>query len=118
MKDVSSPGRFQSLFPIHCRGSYLNFIVFDLTRRETFEECKKWLEHLYENQGPFHFTVVVGNKKDRPEREIDSKKIQVFCEENNLLYFETSAKDIVKLDEAFRICGRIAFEIIRKKRNM
>ena len=46
---------------------------------------------------------MIGNKVDKEsERKVQSAKAQAWCKENNdMLYFETSAKEGVAVNEAF-----------------
>ena len=47
--------------------------------------------------------MLIGNKVDREsERKVATAQAQAWCKENNdMLYFETSAKEGVSVDEAF-----------------
>ena len=47
--------------------------------------------------------MLIGNKVDREsERKVATAKAQQWCKENNdMLYFETSAKEGVSVNEAF-----------------
>ena len=47
--------------------------------------------------------VLIGNKVDREsERKVTSQKAEAWCKENDdMLYFETSAKEGVSVNEAF-----------------
>ena len=47
--------------------------------------------------------MLIGNKVDREsERKVKAERAQAWCKENNdMLYFETSAKEGVSVNEAF-----------------
>ena len=48
--------------------------------------------------------LVLGNKSDVDEgmKKVTTKEAQDFCSEDNFVFFETSAKDNVNIEEAFR----------------
>lgn len=78
-----------------------------MTNPASFEALDKWKDGFIENAGPddpknFPF-VLIGNKVDRePERKVSAQKAEEWCKENNdMQYFETSAKDGVQVNEAF-----------------
>ena len=67
----------------------------------------KWKDGFIENAGPddpktFPF-VLIGNKVDKEEdRKVSAQKAEAWCKENNdMAYFETSAKEGVSVNEAF-----------------
>tara|TARA_B110000285_G_scaffold29564_1_gene29963 strand:+ start:407 stop:751 length:345 start_codon:yes stop_codon:yes gene_type:complete len=82
-------------------------LCFDLTNPASFDALDNWKAGFIENAGPddpksFPF-VLIGNKVDKEsERKVAAAKAQAWCKENNdMLYFETSAKDGVHVNEAF-----------------
>ena len=48
--------------------------------------------------------LVLGNKCDLDEglKKVSSGEAKSYCEDNNFLFFETSAKDNQNIEEAFR----------------
>ena len=78
-----------------------------MTNAASFDALDKWKEGFIENAGPddpksFPF-VLIGNKVDREsERKVHADKAKAWCKENNdMLYFETSAKEGLSVNEAF-----------------
>ena len=58
--------------------------------------------------------VLVGNKDDlNTEREISTAEGQEFADQNNLLFFETSAKTGHNIDKVFKNSASIIFENIK-----
>ena len=54
--------------------------------------------------------ILVGNKDDlNTEREISTAEGQEFAEQNNLLFFETSAKTGHNIDTVFKESASIIF---------
>ena len=53
--------------------------------------------------------IVIGNKIDKDnERKIDLLKVKLWCEDNNMEYFETSAKDNTNVEETFTAIAKAA----------
>ena len=78
-----------------------------MTNPSSFEALNKWKEGFIDNAQPddpksFPF-VLIGNKVDREsERKVPRQKAEAWCKENNdMMYFETSAKEGVAVNDAF-----------------
>jgi small GTP-binding protein len=66
-------------------------IVFDVTRQETFEDLKKWVEEVRGEVGNIK-TIFVGNKIDlTDDRIISTEQAQEFAKEQVGSYMESSA---------------------------
>jgi len=105
--DTAGQEKFQSLGFAFYRGADCCALTFDLTNPSSFEALDKWKEGFIDNAQPddvktFPF-VLIGNKVDREsERKVTSQKAEAWCKENDdMLYFETSAKEGVAVNEAF-----------------
>lgn len=75
-------------------------MLFDLTNKSTFEECKSWaneVRHVAKK------VIIVGNKIDHNEnRVIEKSMVDNFVKENDFSYFEISAKYNIGLDSLFK----------------
>ena len=90
--DSAGQERFRSLIPNYIRGSSLIFLVFDISRKESFEHLNEWITFItnIENGN----IIIIGNKIDLQEnREIKKEEAEKFCQENKYDYFEVSAKE-------------------------
>lgn len=67
--------------------------VYDVTRKETFTGLEGWLNEL-DTYIAKNNTVkmLVGNKTDKPDREVERKEGLQFARKHSLLFIETSAK--------------------------
>ena len=75
------------------RGSSAILLAFDLTRRETYDTLKGWMEIIEEYSDNSPIIFLLGNKADKlvasEERPIPINLIEQFCKENNInQYFE------------------------------
>ena len=101
--------RFQSLGTAFYRNSQCGVLVFDVNSSQSFRELGKWRDNFLEYARPrnpedFPF-VVLGNKVDKGDGEMQVSREQAmeWCQANgNLSYFETSARDVVNIEEAFQ----------------
>lgn len=79
-------------------------IVFDFTRRETFENIAKWTQllrvHATMEEPPI---LVLGNKKDmESEIQVTNRDVEEFQERNRgIAFYEVSARSGMHVTEAF-----------------
>ncbi|KAI4341522.1 hypothetical protein MLD38_026234 [Melastoma candidum] len=62
--DTAGQERFRAITSSYYRGALGALLVYDITRRSTFDEVKKWLHELREFGNPEMVVVLVGNKLD------------------------------------------------------
>uniref|UniRef100_A0AAR2JB26 RAB18A, member RAS oncogene family n=1 Tax=Pygocentrus nattereri TaxID=42514 RepID=A0AAR2JB26_PYGNA len=68
-------------------------IVYDVTRRETFSKLSTWLNELetYCTRDEL-VKMLVGNKIDKEDREVDRNEGLKFARKHSMLFIEASAK--------------------------
>jgi len=100
--DTAGHEAFQSITRSYYKGAVGALLVYDITRRDTFNHIVKWLNEIKENGSKDITIVLIGNKNDlENERQISYDEGESFAEKNGLLFFETSAKTSSKIAEAF-----------------
>ena len=102
--DTAGTEKFRSITTGYYRGANAAFVVFDLTSKPTFDCLNEWIQNYYKYSNPDSEknVVLVGNKCDLVnKREVSEEEIENFAKNNNLMYFETSAKDGKNIDECF-----------------
>ena len=95
--DTAGIELFQSLMSSNIRNSHVGIIVFDITNKNSFEECEQWINiyRQYVGNETKELIYLVGNKIDLPKKDhaITSKEGENFCINNKLReYFEVSEK--------------------------
>jgi len=112
--DTAGQERFQSLGVAFYRGADCCVLVYDVTSPNTFKNLESWRDEFLIQASPrdpenFPF-VVIGNKVDLADsRTVTTKKAMQWCQEkNNVPYFETSAKEAVKVEQAFQTIAKNA----------
>lgn len=104
--DTAGQERFNGITGSYIRGSQGIILVYDITRRITFEHVPKWIDMIRQyEQGRQELPpiVLVGNKTDLEEhhRELSVEEVTAFAEEHNLTYIEASALQGLHIDYVF-----------------
>ena len=100
--DTAGQERFKSLTMTFYKQSQGMMICFDLTKPRTFESLRRWTVAVNQNCEKGIATLLIGNKCDlEDERAISKEQAQQFAADNNMQYFETSAKSNINVQEAF-----------------
>ena len=114
--DTAGQEKFQSLGYAFYRGADCCALVYDITNQQSFEALSRWRDGFNENAGPqdpasFPF-VCLGNKLDQEaERQVATSRGQQWARENNdMLFYETSAVDGTSVEEAFLQMAKAALK--------
>ena len=69
--DTAGTEIYQSLTSSYIRNSHVGIVVFDITNRKGFEECKNWIDiyRQYQSRETKELIYLVGNKIDLAEKE-------------------------------------------------
>jgi hypothetical protein len=93
---------FRTTVVLDYRGAAGALLVYDITRRETFEHLSSWLEDCLKYSNANIVITVIGNKCDlETNRQVTREEGEEFAKKHNLLFLETSAKTAENVDEAF-----------------
>ena len=88
--------------PPHYRGTSGVLIVYDATKKETFDNISFWIEQVEQCASPGTKVLLVGNKCDCTEqKEVDYITARDFANERQIPFFEVSAKDGTNVELAF-----------------
>ncbi|KAI3435518.1 hypothetical protein D9Q98_001584 [Chlorella vulgaris] len=100
--DTAGQESFRSITRSYYRGAAGALLVYDITRRETFEHLASWLEDARQHANPAMTIMLIGNKADLAHRRaVTTEEGEQFAKENGLVFLETSAKTAVNVEEAF-----------------
>ncbi|XP_072318049.1 ras-related protein Rab-18 [Eucyclogobius newberryi] len=91
--DTAGQERFRTLTPSYYRGAQGVILVYDVTRRETFTKLENWLNELetYCTRNDL-VKMLVGNKIDQKNHELDRAEGLKFARKHSMLFIEASAK--------------------------
>ena len=101
--DTAGQERFKSLTPNYFKNAEGVILTYDITKTESFENLKYWMNSIETNLGDIIPIIIVGNKLDMKDmREITKENADKLSKEYNYKYFETSAKTGEGVDDAFK----------------
>ncbi len=81
------------------------FIVYDVTRKETFERVDYWYNDTKSEIGEIPF-VLIGNKIDlEDKRQVSTEDGEKKAAELKCSFIETSAKENINVQDTFKILG-------------
>jgi Ras-related protein Rab-2A len=87
-------------------------LVYDITRRDTFEHLGTWLEEARQHSQSNMVIMLIGNKNDLEHRRaVSTEEGKAFAAAHGLIFMETSAKTSHNVEVAFL---KTAEEIHRK----
>ncbi|XP_035758311.1 ras-related protein Rab-18 [Egretta garzetta] len=91
--DTAGQERLRTLTPSYYRGAQGVILVYDVTRRDTFVKLDNWLNELetYCTRNDI-VKMLVGNKIDKENREVDRNEGLKFARKHSMLFIEASAK--------------------------
>lgn len=98
--DTAGQEKFRTIAKGYFRGANGIIIVFDVTSRDTFNQCKTWMNSIKETMTEPVDIVLVGNKCDMT-RVITEEEAQTLANEMGVKYFETSAKTGQNVENTF-----------------
>jgi len=101
--DTAGQDKFRRLTGSYYRGAQGIILVYDVTKEETFDSIKGWLEEANTFTTKDNIVkVLVGNKIDLQEsRQIYRRDGSQFAKEHGMLFFEASAKTQQGVTDAF-----------------
>ena len=112
--DTCGSERFKSLTSSFIKTCVAFILVFDLTRKNTFQNIEHWIKIIKENTSP-KFLILVGNKSDlKEQRNIDKEIILNYCEKNLFNYMEISAKNNLNIEKLFKEVAYQLYNDIKK----
>ena len=112
--DTAGQESFHSITRSYYRGAAVALLVYDVTRRETFENVRRWLAETRKNSNDQCLVVLIANKCDLVhQRAVSEAEGAAFALENGLMFLEASAKTRTNVDEAFVAPARKVYGMIK-----
>jgi small GTP-binding protein len=109
--DTAGQESFRSITRSYYRGAAGALLVYDISRRDTFNHLVAWLEDARQHSSQNMVIMLCGNKCDLPDsRVISREEGEHFAREHGLLFLETSAKTGENVDEAFLATARKIYD--------
>lgn len=112
--DTAGQESFRSITRSYYRGAAGALLVYDITRRETFNHLASWLEDARQHANPSMTIMLIGNKSDLSHRRaVSTEEGQQFAKEHGLIFLETSARTAYNVEEAFINTAREIYQKIQ-----
>lgn len=114
--DTAGQETYKSITRSYFRGASGALLVFDITRKQTFNSVTSWLHDLKQIAEENIVVVLVGNKADlansstvsqdgkeqENKRQVTKEEAEEWCKQNGVMkYVETSAKSGEGVERAF-----------------
>ena len=117
--DTAGQERFRSIALKSIKTAQGVVIVFDLTKKSTFNNVVNWLKQINDNLNSNVSLVLFGNKCDIEEGkwEVNKEEVLKFAKIKGLPYFETSAKSNINIKEGFENVANAAYEKLEGNKN-
>lgn len=113
--DTAGQESFRSITRSYYRGAAGALLVYDITRRETFEHLGSWLEDARQHSSSNMVIMLIGNKSDlESARQVTFEEGEQFAKEHGLIFTETSAKTAAGVEESFINTAKHINEMIKK----
>ncbi|KAG9394301.1 Small GTPase superfamily, ARF type [Carpediemonas membranifera] len=109
--DTAGQERFKTITAAYYRGAHGIIVVYDVTDVETFNNVRVWLEEINRYASEDVCKLLVGNKCDLEDRKaVEYQTAKTFAESLDISFIETSAKDAMRVDDAFTIISKTLLE--------
>eukprot|EP00928_Gymnodinium_smaydae_P054077 TRINITY_DN37919_c0_g1_i1.p1 TRINITY_DN37919_c0_g1~~TRINITY_DN37919_c0_g1_i1.p1 ORF type:complete len:204 (+),score=42.27 TRINITY_DN37919_c0_g1_i1:81-692(+) len=110
--DTGGQERFRAMTHLYYRDAAGAVVVYDCTDAHSQASVMYWVHEL-QNKGPARCCMAVAaNKSDCEQKAVDAKAMKAYCDENGLLFVETSAKTGENVGHLFEsLAGKVAADL-------
>ena len=113
--DTAGQENFRSITRAYYKNSVCAIVAYDITNRTSFENVQEWIDEVKSQTPKEILLVLVGNKIDlESERIVSFDEGKKLSEDNDMLFFETSAKNGNGINEVFLNSCREIYQNIEK----
>ena len=102
--DTAGQERYKAITSAYYKGAKGAFVVYDITRKGSFESIDKWVSDLTAAADKKLTIVVIGNKSDlEDQRQVTKEQGEEKASKLEVAFMETSALSGENLDKAFEM---------------
>ena len=115
--DTSGQERFRAMTNLYYRDAQVAILTYDITNESSFTSIDFWIKELkYKVENENMILCLVGNKCDvsQDDRKINTVRGKNYAQENNMIFYETSAKTGEGVKDLFVTIANKAYEQMKK----
>ncbi|KAF8411431.1 hypothetical protein HHK36_003980 [Tetracentron sinense] len=114
--DTAGQERYRAVTSAYYRGAVGAMLVYDITKRQSFDHIPRWLEELRSHADKNIVIILIGNKSDlEDQRDVPIEDAKEFAQKEGLFFLETSALESTNVETAFLTVLTEIFNIVNKK---
>ncbi|KAJ8500228.1 hypothetical protein OPV22_010780 [Ensete ventricosum] len=114
--DTAGQERYRAVTSAYYRGAVGAMLVYDITKRQTFDHVARWLDELRGHADRNIVIMLIGNKSDLGSlRAVPIEDAKEFAQRENLFFMETSALEATNVEGAFVTVLTEIYQITSKK---
>ncbi|KAH7519446.1 hypothetical protein FEM48_Zijuj08G0037000 [Ziziphus jujuba var. spinosa] len=114
--DTAGQERYRAVTSAYYRGALGAMLVYDITKRQTFDHVARWVEELRAHADNSIVIMLIGNKADLVDlRAVPTEDALEFAEDQGLFFSETSALNGDNVDTAFFKILEEIYGVVSKK---
>ncbi|CDP00152.1 unnamed protein product [Coffea canephora] len=114
--DTAGQERYRAITSAYYRGAVGALLVYDITKRQTFENVNRWLRELRDHADSNIVIMLAGNKSDLNYlRAVPEQDARLLAEKEGLSFLETSALEALNVEKAFQTILLDIYQIISRK---
>ncbi|KAK8566305.1 hypothetical protein V6N13_002019 [Hibiscus sabdariffa] len=114
--DTAGQERYRAITSAYYRGAVGALLVYDITKRQTFDNVQRWLRELRDHADSNIVIMMAGNKSDLNHlRAVPEEDGRALAEREGLSFLETSALEATNIEKAFHTVLNEIYHIISKK---
>ncbi|OQV21509.1 Ras-related protein Rab-11B [Hypsibius exemplaris] len=100
--DTAGQERYRAIGSAYYRGAVGALVVYDITKRSSYDSVKKWMTELREHTEEKIVIMLIGNKSDlRHLRAVTAEEARTYAESEKVAFVETSALETTNVEMAF-----------------
>ncbi|KAK3034947.1 hypothetical protein RJ639_032347, partial [Escallonia herrerae] len=114
--DTAGQERYRAITSAYYRGAVGALLVYDITKKQTFENVQRWLRELRDHADSNIVIMLAGNKSDLNHlRAVSEQDAHHLAEKEGLSFLETSALEALNVEKAFQTILLDIYQIISRK---
>ena len=114
--DTSGQDRFRSMTNLYYRDAQVAILTYDVTNDQSIESLNFWIKELSDKVNNDNMLLfLAGNKCDMENKVVPYSRAKEFAQENNMFFFETSAKTGAGVKDLFKTIASKGYEVLSKQ---